>query len=269
MKKLMMLIVVALLFAGSASADLIGYWDFNEGAGTVANNSVYSGIKGDAYLKNSAGWSTNTSTGSGYSLDLSDVSGDWAEVTLFYAENDPNNYLEAAIGQTYFQIPETDVTWEYMMYAMDGPPATYFGIPWESYGNMQTQYLQRDDQSAGYVRGWNYNWPTASTAVHGWPDHTIPHNEWHHVALVWEKDIETLSLWIDGQLAMSTASTNQHGAAYSMAFGASRSGGDGVTENYVGLIDEAKIWNEARFSVVPEPSMMGIALLALLRRKRK
>ena len=79
-----------------------------------------------------------------------------------------------------------------------------------------------------------------------------------------------ISVWVNGNLAgwaQRTDGGSMQAGGYNITLGASQ-GSNGEARNWAGQMDNLKIWNEAR-DQVPEPSFMGIALLALLKLKRK
>ena len=210
-RKLMCLasFVLVLSIAGSASADLVAHWKFNEGSGNVAHD--ISGNGHDGTIEGAPNWvpgvggsaldfdGTDDYVGTGKSL-LNDLS----EFTLALWVN-AENYTTNRIGL----VGQND--------------CIEFGF-----------------NGGGDLRCWN-------TAVGGNVTFAYPYEypSWHHVAAV--GGAEGMMLYIDGELVVGPGSTP--GADYGSSTYTVNIGGGGIYDDtgnwFLGQIDDVRIYNHA------------------------
>lgn len=198
-RALTQLVVVLLSLTPSLRADLVGWWDFEEGAGPTTADKSVGGHTGT--LGSGATWSTTefapVSTGSTASIAFDGT--DFANVIM-------NGYKAEEVGGTNAR---TLAAW-----IKSGPGITPLGSNMGifAYGantagrkfNFRTQ--QNDGPIDGNIRvEVNGGYIIGSTVVID--------GEWHHVAMTWENDgtpdVLDVLLYVDGQLEAISASLDE------------------------------------------------------------
>jgi parallel beta-helix repeat protein len=206
------------LTAVTASADmttgLVGYWNFEEGSGTIATDS--SGNGNDATLMNGPTWTIGRV---GMALNLDGVN-DYAEKinpSYSFTGNPTKSFSVSA----WFS-PRTCVDLSGVSLADDG-----------------TDYS--DVLRLGITTDWNQNniWfiqlmPGGTGAVGG--NCTI--NQWHHLTGVYNASDKKLSLYYNGVLGESNVVTNTNTLGFR-----NRVNIGFAQEYFNGLIDEVRVYN--------------------------
>ena len=247
--------------ASAAPAALIGYWDFNEGAGTVAANSANASFNGTV-----AGGATWVAGPGGFGSALS-----------FDGVDDQVNTSFSAVAGSGAR---TVAAWIRYPNQPGASPNEFDAIV--SYGNNTTSnrwtfrvsdsvaiapYQLRLEVSGGGVN---------STTL-------LNDDVWHHVAVVESGgSLSTVSLYIDGALQSVAYNGGGSGLAINTITGANTFtiGGSlhSASYNFLGSIDEVRMYDEAltqaqvQALMVPEPTgalLMVSALGLQIRRRRR
>lgn len=202
----------------SASPGLVGYWNFDEGSGSVAFDS--SGNNYDGAV-NGAEWINGVSNGALY-FDGSD-----------YVAVPDNPSLSGFTQLTLEAWIKSDRFDSYLKGIVNkGNGGGYFG---DEYGLQLNYDKVRLILSAGSPTGWIV---VADT------DPIISLNQWYHVAGVW--DSTNYYIYVNGQLAKSgqtiVSGASIHDTSNSLNIGGIAAG----SWLFNGAIDEVKIYNYAR-----------------------
>ncbi|NQT86252.1 discoidin domain-containing protein [bacterium] len=202
--------LLCLAVAAPAQADLIGYWNFDEGAGTTVADSSGSGAGGT--LSDSAAWGAGVfggalQFGGNRRVTVDSVVGNIdtinQQVTVaLWAYGDSN-----AAGQNNFRGDAAGV---------DRIISAH--IPWDG-----TIYW--DAGNPGYNRI-----QKAGDAV----------GEWTHWAFVKDASISSMQIYRNGALWHSGGGSNAMAGMQSFVIGAANAGGG---ESYNGRMDEFAVWN--------------------------
>ena len=166
-----------------------------------------------------------------------------------------------------------------------------------STGGFASPITSRDDVGGGvtthgYIlyndNGGNWNFWTGDGNP-GWDTMSggsVTPNAWTHLALSFDADTDTKSIWVNGELAATETAPNQY-SPNGPESEALHIGGGADTGNsflFSGNIDDVSIWNEALdaaaiqnirdngVSVIPEATSLGflaLGCLGLVRRRRK
>lgn len=183
---------IAAIVAAAApfSTSQVGYWKFDNGAGTSATDSSGNGFT--ASLINGPTWVTSTAPtnfSNSHSLKF-DGTDDYARV--------PYNSTLDFRNATSFSV----TVWAYLTTAMPGA----------SLANMMTSY---ERGWLMYTFGDFIRMYVTSASVSAVVPATVPSAGWHHVAAVW--DGERLKLYMDGVLANMQALASAPGNSTSSA----------------------------------------------------
>ena len=282
MKKLLIMLTIVVAFglmAGSASAQ-VARWDFEEGSGPTASDSV----------------NNNTGTLAGTALPTwvttgGEPSGNAMQFHGFYDETDPENKFEIT---SYVDVAtDTSITpnlddlgsMTVALWIKDNQnyfDSTFFPT-FVADGNYSAEgsWMLATDTSGWAPVGYG---AVAFKTYHGGsmktlrPTLTFPDDgQWHHIAATWDSATETKAVYIDGVFAGSVV---QAGALVTnevnVTIGASRDSAGVVDRNWNGQLDEVLIYDYALdaaeiAAIVPEPmtmTLLGIGSLVLLRRRR-
>ena len=259
MRKLMLALFIAVIFLWTTPAEsaMLGYWNFDEGSGTVANDLTGNGNTGSLQNMDNSNW---VSGKFGDALSLDGVN-EWVS---FATQPSINNLSGAFTVETWVKGNASD------MY----------------------DYALLFDKSHGFTdyTGWVLQFRPGNGVLEfglGQGDHwdsilspNILDNNWHFVSGTY--DGTNLRLYIDGVLigtqAASTNATNNR----PIEMGRARAGYG--PRYFKGSIDESAIFDEALsletirsqyqngINPVPEPSsllLLSTGLLGLLRLRRR
>jgi hypothetical protein len=238
--------VLLLIVAGSASADKVAHWTFDEGAGTTVTDSE-NGLVGTFVGDPAFVAGVPVLGGSALDLDGVDDYGDCGYDPLYDMTGD----MTVA---AWVQIREVTAAW--MAAVAQGEYA------WRL-GNANV-----DTRPHFGITFWSN--PVASQ------DGTteIPLNEWHHIAGVYEAG-GNLTVYLDGEVDAQIAADSPIGISYQNVLIGNNP--DSMERFWNGLIDDVQLYNEALSqaelqAIIPEPATMallGLGGLALLRIRKR
>lgn len=204
----------------SLGADVVGIWDFDEGNGTIVNDS--SGFNNDGVLANGPIWrcaSVNkdyTPTGTGCSLYFDGT----------------NDYIQIA---DYSSLEPETITMEVWV-----NPDTYRSSANIISKRYTGQYLLRFYLTSGRIQGYIFadvGWRFCTTGT----DKRVPLDKWSHLVHTYDGLIG--KVYIDGEEACSynyTGTINQSSTAY-LRIGTRTYG----SEQFNGYIDNVRIYSKA------------------------
>jgi uncharacterized protein (TIGR03382 family) len=244
MKK-MLCVLMVLCLAGAASADLVAYYNFEEGSGVVAADS------------------------SGYGNAANGIKG--GAGTISWIPGKVGNYAASLDGASYFNCGKDskfDITGQISIAAWIKSTPNHFFEMLVSKGNgagWRVCELVNADSMFWGVNGDNANIGGSITAL----DDT-----WHHVAVTYDETADLTRMYIDGAKEEASYSWPILTNNYDVVLGANAELGYGF--NWFGAMDDVRIYNHALTeaevqALVPEPitmSFLGLGALALLRRRR-
>ena len=236
------LLCMVLLMTGStrASASLLGYWQFEEGAGTTTADSSGNGLTGTLAGSPIPVWVTPGAVGSG-ALDFTPT----ARVSL---GNPALLQLTGPLTLTAWTLADT---------------VSGSGRVITKGGNSGSRGWSLGVEALGY---YSFQIPSSSTvlAVCNTAPGTVALGTWTHLAAVYDPTALSMKLYINGALATTTNSlvipaTMFNPASIAVSIG-TRSDG---TTRWDGKLDEIRIYNEALSAaqiaaLVPEPSTLAI-----------
>jgi hypothetical protein len=191
---------------------LVGYWSFDEGAGTTAYDASGKGNNGT--LVNGPKW-TNGKFGQALSFDGVDDYVDFGDIDM----------LEFT-GTAPFSV----AAWLWLDPAISS-----------------SHIISKEGSSATGVQGWQFGWLGSTIRLIRWRDgnpnvcsFTVPTGKWIHVVFTYDGSI--IRGYLNGGFQTSLSSTFEIiGTAYPFRIGARPYGG----YYYKGLIDEVRIYNRA------------------------
>ena len=208
-KKLIYLVSFVLLMSvaltGTTKAELVGWWRFDEGSGTVANDS--SGYGNDGTLNGDPLWAVGM-LGGALEFDGTD------------------DYIEVPDNES-FQLWErfTLAAWIYQVESSSSRIIDKIGA-----GTANGPHL--DTHPGTKLRS------CSGTCISTTSDHTL--EEWHHVAVTFDEG--DVKLYVDGSLeAGGSAPSPLAGNSLSLRIGADSDG----QSLFYGLIDDARVYNRA------------------------
>lgn len=166
--------VLVLILVGSASADLVAHWEFNEGSGSVARDK--SGNGHDGTINGTPRWVRGKIGGA--------------------LEFDGSNYVDIPSGVTDLSESFTITAWiktsrigMCILSKSDGNTA---------WGSQEKQFYVADPalegQSDGGVElvGWGCDWIRNDDTV------PVTDDAWHHVSVTWEAGSAEGLIYVDG-----------------------------------------------------------------------
>lgn len=267
MRKLIYLVTLVLVFgiAGSASADLVAYYDFETGSGTIAYDRAANPANGT--INGDPGWLDVSGTGKAalgnYALDF-DGAGDYV------ACNKPAKLdITSAITLAYWVKVDS------------------WGNNWTSIAGRYHPYFSRRAQSGNKESA---QWRTDGTADANGTLNLVTvgttsiRGAWHHIAGTYDGATGEQYFYIDGVLESSAqgyvgGQMTYAGAWTDFNIAADHNGGN--NQDLDGQVDEVGVWDEALSQAtiqgymnngIPEPAtvlLLGIGGLALVLRKRR
>ncbi len=262
--------VAALLVASSlssnASAALVGYWKFDEGTGTVANDFSPNANTGNLIIAGGLpSWQINGgNTG---------AVGDHA--LLFGSANAPRVQVNTSPSLNTLNSTNqfTFATW-----AFESSNTNYGHIFVTTTNFAQRNWLFQTDNSSGGDQ--SYVWSDTNSAWQKPLGSTIPNNQWIHLALTY--DGTTMRYYKNAALVNTIAVNSTFPSFLELDLGGWRAG----NSQFGGKLDDMAVFNSVEdialimngthpaFQAalpVPEPaslSLIAIGGLALLRRRR-
>lgn len=251
---------VACEAAIATQSGLVGYWNFNEGSGTVIHD--LSGFGNDGVLVNATA-STWTTSGFGGALSFGGVTGSGStrvEIADSASLRLSNSFTFAAMVNCQNVFRDAPI------FAKEGPGGAlsyWFGNFGASGAGHWGALLDQDGNQS-----WDFN---------GRDQGNCPANVWVHLATTW--DGHTVSYYMNGELTNTTSWNGTIHASDARLFIGSNSEYtfQGNATAYEGSLDELRIYNTALSAgeiraLVPEPSaaaILGLGALLLIRRKRR
>jgi hypothetical protein len=212
------LMVLVLSLAGSTSANLVGYWKFDEGSGTIAHDS--SGNGNDGTFNGDPQWVTGYFGGA---LEF-DGSGDWLD-----CGSDPSLSISGAVTMTAWIKVNTLGLDQKVGGNQDNANG---GYKMTFYSNNKVEFEVRNSSNAGTL-----NRDVAGGTI-------LQTGEWYHVAGVYSQADGYIRTYVNGVLDRELATTTVLGASP----GPFRIGCEPFTTssyNFNGVMDDLRVYNTA------------------------
>lgn len=245
------LVHVALALPQSRAITLVGQWDFNEGSGTqVADSSGYANhgtlSSGGTPLPS---WVAGASGGAGDHA-LAFNGSNWVSIAND-TELRPSDYIRV---EARIWVDGNSVTGDSRYILANTPGSGYASYALYNNGGHLRFYVTTENGAGGAF----YTETATNTLTDDYWD-----SAWHHV--VGEYNGVRLRLWVDGNLISDVARTgNLLYAANDIP------GGDPIgaftntgTYNWVGKIDDVKVYATDPAGAVPEPASIALGILGL------
>ncbi|MGE5293398.1 MAG: LamG-like jellyroll fold domain-containing protein [Solirubrobacterales bacterium] len=221
--------LIALVLAGSASAELVGYWQLDEGTGTTAKDSSGNGNIG-------------TFVGA-----------------LQWVDGYDGGALKFNGVDTYVEIPDSDslaatsqVTVAAWTNWTDSGDAWLCILangqqngPWENYG----LFVNRGSRFAYFTLSLN-DTHTPNQA----PNNTVTPGEWQHISGTW--DGSTVRIYVNGELKFEAAKT---GTLTSPRLPLRLGHRNGSPHFFSGMMDEVAVFNNALSQAEIQEAMLGLS----------
>jgi len=218
-KKLIYLVsfILVLGLVGSASADLIGHWKFDEGSGTVAYD--VSGNGNDGTINGSPNWVPGVG-GSALEFDGS------------------NDYVGTGKRLLDNMSEFTIACWV----AAGNPGSSRIGL-----------VGQNDLIEMGFMSGNAEMWTAVTgTTTTAW---TFENYTWHHITIT--GDATSTKVYLDGELKATGGGTSNYGTStYNVNIGGGGVW-DGSGNWFLGQIDDVRIYNHALSQIEIQIAMKG------------
>ncbi|MEN6426282.1 MAG: LamG domain-containing protein, partial [Phycisphaerales bacterium] len=230
--------LMVLALVGSASAELAGYWQLDEGAGTTAADGSGKGNHGT--LVGPPQW----------------VDGFYGGALQF---NGQNNYVEIPASDSLEITPEVTVAawinWtdsgdSWLCILANGQQ----NGPWENYG----LFVNRTSRFAYFTLSLNDTHTTQST-----PNNTTAPGQWQHVSATW--DGSTARIYVDGVLQFEEAKS---GTLTSPRLPLRLGHRNGSVHYYSGMLDDVAVFDHALTQLEIQEAMQGIAPAQLAKDPR-
>ncbi|MCH7919680.1 MAG: LamG domain-containing protein, partial [Planctomycetes bacterium] len=213
-------LVLVLITVGSASADLVAHWEFNEGSGSVAHDT--SGNGHDGTINGTPQWVPGKIRGA--------------------LEFDGSNYVDIASGVTSLSDSFTITAW--IKTSRIGMCIVSKSDSNTSWASQEKQFYVADPALEGQSNGgaelvgWGCDWVRN--------DDTVPVSDgtWHHVCVTWDAASGEGLIYVDGEnhTGNETYSGCPDNPNDTIRIGFSP--GE-HSANFVGLIDDVRIYNHA------------------------
>ena len=236
-------LVVVLSMAGSASADLVAHWPFDEGSGTIAHDA--SGNGHDSSFEGSPQWTSPGWNGIGWCLQFG---GDNDRVTVESFDLTGSGITLAAwINVTTFQDDARLISKS----EGSGTPDHYWAMILSGSEENNLEFRLRTD--------------TGGTSRYSAPDtHDLQTDEWTHIALTWDASDQFMRFYKNGEEIFSQSKAG--GAVgtnpdVKIAFGnqsASVADAAGRIRPFGGLIDDVVLYDRALDKEELEAVMSGL-----------
>ncbi len=262
-------VAMVMAFASSASADLVAYWDFEEGAGTTTKDQINNT---DEPLTGTT-WVTNPA-------DLPPVPGGTTAAMLFESAN--SAYIDTAFDGIGGSAARTIALWVKLTDITDSSASQ--GLV--SYGGRESNgrkwHVRINSDGPPRIRG------TIRTEAQGGNQSgttNLADGQWHHVASVFpggagSDNVDVLH-YVDGVLEGELGATDEPintsigGTLPAVTLGARRQAGnitrtDLPIEFFNGMMDDVRFYDHAlseaeiqSLAVVPEPGSIALVITAL------
>ena len=264
-------IIAVVLGTGWSQAALVGRWDLEEGSGTTTTEAI-SSTASDAFGTGIA-WSASTPG----PASAASLTGDGATTARFGTNRNAQDVGISGSGA------KTIVTWFKTSAASSGT----------------TRYLWGWSPTNGLTNGADLRFGVQNGGLRfevtgGGANNTVSlvnDGNWHMAAAIIDANdtISTIQFYLDGNLITATGNTTQliNTAGTGAGTGTNpneffiASNGNGTANNWIGSIDDVRIYNTAlseseldtvfNAMAIPEPTaalLGGLGLLTLLRRRR-
>ncbi len=211
-------VLLAAGVAAPAGAELVGYWKLNNGQGTAFWDETAYWHDGtiDPANDSQVRWTTDGYEGS--ALEFVTATGPFTlcDVTM------PSGMLDVsrASYSLWMKMPTVFQAW---------------GIIFVMIGSSDDHSLEPDGAADIFVG--RPIWFGTSGAK-------LNDNQWHHVAVVYDSSISTITIYLDSRLAASSAGSLSD-AISTIRIGGPRSDGRAQWRRFIGVLDEVAVWNHA------------------------
>ncbi|MEN6425429.1 MAG: LamG domain-containing protein [Phycisphaerales bacterium] len=217
-KSICLAVVLAASLAVPAGAELVGYWKLNEGTGTEFWDETAYWHDGIINPVNESQVRWTTGGYEGNALEFVTASGPFTlcDVTM------PSGVLN--VSQASYSL------WMKM-------PAVFqaWGIIFVMIGQADDHSLEPD--GAADVCVGRPIWFGSSGAK-------LNDNQWHHVAVVYDSSVSTITLYLDGRPVASSAGSLSDSIS-TIRIGGPRSDGRAQWRRFIGCLDEVAVWNHS------------------------
>jgi hypothetical protein len=219
MKKIMTLVLITILslaFSSAASAELVGFWRFNEGQGTIAYDSSNFGNDGTIY---GASW-TSGRVGGALSFDGQNDYVDVGDV--------PTLDISSAITLEAWIMTDSNETDTIISKDDDGSNREYYlGLSYDGFNPGRVRWALKTNVFA-----------TIDSSI------TVNDGQWHYIAATY--DGQYMRLYIDG-IEDANSPVTQTGLIPNtqVAFRIGAMSDVGYEQYFQGKIDEARAYNHA------------------------
>lgn len=251
MKKILLVLIFSVFICFRAEAELVGYWNFDEGIGSSVNDS--SGFDNDG----------------GFTPDTLDwVTGKYGSALLF--DGTPNEVVTVPYSSSlHLDDSFTIAAWVMPFSTGDNRVIEHYTQP----NTMGVILRQAPSPDLG-------KWQVASTMTNLWSDAEVQQKIWQHIAVTY--DGSDMKFYVNGSLdkTVSTSGSLYDGGDPWIIGGTLND--PGAPNSFNGVIDEVKIFNAAltqseiasNMVVTPEPASMmlfglGGAAMAFRRFRQK
>ncbi|WP_309490822.1 LamG-like jellyroll fold domain-containing protein [Oceaniferula flava] len=271
------LTTATLLLAGSISAHaaLVGEWTFDEQS--LANTGTTESVHDGTFEGGTAAYSTNTRSGSGFSLIITSQSDtqDTIGGDVLWINN--SNSADAGYVSTFDGTAFTVSMW---VASTDGVWYNWDTLAEKGSEDGNSGWEMRARLNGNHGLYGSLYHTAGTTQVKGFgPDgivNDLVDQDWHLVTMSYDQTATTLAVYFDGVEVSSntSASSFDSGAAHDLVFGAREAGnrGENILIDSIQYYDTALSSSEVASLAVPEPSssaLLGLGGIALILRRRK
>ncbi len=217
-KMICLAVVLAAGLTIPAGAELVGYWKLDEGAGAEFWDETTYWHDGTIAPVNESQVRWTTDGYEGNALEFVTASGPFTlcDVTM------PSGMLNVsqASYSLWMKMPTVFQAW---------------GIIFVMIGQTDDHSLEPDGAADVFVG--RPIWFGSSGAK-------LNDNQWHHVAVVYDSSVSTITLYLDGHRAASSAGSLSDPIS-TLRIGGPRSDGRSQWRRFIGVLDEVAVWNHA------------------------
>ncbi len=212
------ILFIAVCLTVPASADLIGWWKLDEGAGTTLTD--FSGYGNNGSIapvnENQVAWTADGYDGS--SLDFLTATGPFTMCDVQLPQNLLN--VSNASYSFWMNMPQVFQAW---------------GIIFVLIGQLDDHSFEPDGTADVFV-GRPIWFGTSGVGLND--------NQWHHVAVTYDSSAGNISIYIDGELAASSPGSLSDPIS-TVRIGGPRSDGRAQWRRFIGRLDEVAVYNNA------------------------
>ncbi len=210
--------VLATAWAVPARAELVGYWKLNDGAGAEFWDETDYWHDGaiSPVNENQVRWTTEGYEGSALE---------------FVTATGPFTMCDVAMPAGVLNVSEAS----YSLWMKMPTVFQAWGIIFVMIGQADDHSLEPDGAADLFVG--RPIWFGTSGAK-------FNDNQWHHVSVTYNSSANTISLYLDGQLAASSAGSLSDPIS-TVRIGGPRSDGRAQWRRFIGRLDEVAVWNHA------------------------